>query len=402
MDRQNVDKYGFDRVRERRGTRSFKWDQTEKLFGYPGLLPMWVADMDFPSPPEVVQALEERAAHGIYGYTARPQESDEALCAWLKQRHEWDVLPDWITTSPGVVTSLSVLVELLSEPGDGVILQAPVYHPFYDVIRLNGRKVVNNALRYEENTYRMDLEDLERHMAAGAKVMLLCSPHNPGGRVWKREELEAVGRLALKYRVPVISDEIHCDLVFRPNRHIPLASLSEDVAMITATCLAPSKTFNVPGLQTSYTVIPDAALRQRFRQRMRALSLTMENCFAGVAADAAYRHGGPWLDALLDYVQGNIDYLVDFFAAHLPQCGVMKPEGTYLVWVDCRAISADAAVLKKLMFERAGVVFNEGSMFGKEGEGFLRINVACPRLLLEEGLSRFAEAVNAFLSENRA
>jgi cystathionine beta-lyase len=386
--------YDFDRMYDRRNTASYKWDQSARLFGREDVIPMWVADMDFPAPPEVVDALTARAAHGIYGYTIRPQSYYDAIMDWLSRRHNWNIRQEWITASPGVVVALSILVDVLTEPGEAVILQAPVYYPFYDVIRMNGRQVVNNALVEQDGKFVMNFGELEKQMAAGAKMILLCSPHNPGGRVWTEEELRRLGELALKYGVIIVSDEIHNDLVFKPHRHIPIASLSEELAMNTVTCIAPSKTFNLPGLQASNVIIPNPQFRHKYNLRLKALSLHMESYFGGHALETAYRHGEPWLEALLDYLRENLDALERFFAERLPECRVMRPEGTYLVWVDCRAITPDPAELKKLMFEEAGVAFSEGSVFGDEGRGFARINIACPRSLMLQGLERFAAAVD--------
>lgn len=386
-------KYNFDEVINRRRTASVKWDLTEQRFGAPDILPMWVADMDFRSPVEVIEAVKARAELGIYGYTVRPDGLYEALINWEKQRHGWEIREEWIVPSPGVVTSLSILIETLTEPGDGVIIMPPVYHPFYDVIRLNNRRIVRNPLMLENGQYRINFEQLEQLMAEGAKCLLFCSPHNPGGRVWTREELGRVGELALKYHIPVICDEIHQDLIFKGHKHTPLASVSEDIANITATCVAPSKTFNIAGLNTSFAIIPNREMRNKYVHRTRALSLDMNAFFGSFATEACYRYGADWLDQLLEYLEGNLETTLAFFAQHLPQCKVVKPEGTYLVWVDCSAISSDPEVLKKLMYQEARIAFNEGSMFGDEGRGYLRINIACPRSLLKEGLQRFADAV---------
>lgn len=390
--------YDFDRVIDRRNTSSFKWDQGAALFGRADILPMWVADMDFQAPPEVVRAIEERASHGIYGYTTRTNAYYDAVIDWHRRRHNWTIDRASLSTSPGVVTTLSLLVNILTEPGDGVIIQAPVYYPFYDVIRLNGRTVVNNTLLLQDGKYVMNLEQLEQQMADGAKLMLFCSPHNPGGRVWTREELQALGELALKYRVPIVSDEIHGDLILRGHRHTPLASISEDIAMNTMTCTSPTKTFNLAGLQTSHVIISDANIRKKYNERLKALSLHMESYFGLTAVESAYRYGEPWLEQLLDYVQGNLDLLVERFSSELPECKVMEPEGTYLAWIDCRSLSPDPAKLRKLMYEEAGVAFNEGSGYGSEGAGFLRINLACPRSLFEEGITRFIRAAREYLS----
>lgn len=385
-------RYNFDKVIDRRNSASYKWDQSEKLFGNANILPLWVADMDFQPPQEVVDIVKERAALGIYGYTFRTQGYYDAIMAWQKKRHGWNVSQSWIASSPGVVTSLSLLVDLLTEPGDAVILQSPVYYPFYDVIRMNERKIVKNPLVLKDGQYRIDFEHLETLMREGARCMLFCSPHNPGGRVWTEDELRQLGALALRYNVKIISDEIHEDLVFKPHRHIPLASLSEDLAEITATCIAPSKTFNLAGLQSSCVLIPNAKLKRAFEHKLKTLSIHMDSYFGGAATEASYRHGEEWLDALMEYLERNLNFLMSFFKRELPQCNVIKPEGTYLVWVDCSAISSDPERLKRLMYDEAKVAFNEGSMFGEEGKGFLRINIACPRSILEQGLRQFAEA----------
>lgn len=386
--------YNFDTVYDRANTASYKWDQSIALFGHEDVIPMWVADMDFPAPAEVVEAIKQRAAHGIYGYTIKTQGYYDAIISWQKRRHQWEIQQEWISTSPGVVPALSILVEILSEPGDQIILQSPVYYPFFEVIRMNGREVVNNELLVENGRYVMDFAKLEAQMAAGAKVMLLCNPHNPGGRVWTREELERLGQLAVKHGVIIVSDEIHGDLTFTGHRHIPLASISEAIAMNTVTCIAPSKTFNLAGLQASNVILPDARIRRLYNHRLKALSLHMESYFGGIATESAYTHGEVWLEQLLIYLEGNLDALVEFFQAQLPQCKVMRPEGTYLVWVDCRAISDQPAELKSLMFDEAKVAFTEGSVFGSGGQGFLRINIACPRSLMLKGLEQFAAAVH--------
>lgn len=387
--------YDFDTLIDRTNTASYKWDQSANLFGSEDIVPMWVADMDFPAPEEVVAAIKQRASLGIYGYTIKTQSYYDAIMNWQKRRHQWEIQQEWISTSPGVVPALTILIEVLTEPGDGVMIQSPVYYPFYEVIRMNDRVIIENELLVENGKYVMDFEALEAQMAAGAKLMLFCSPHNPGGRVWTRDELKRLEQLALQYNVVVISDEIHGDMTFKGHEHIPLASLSEEMARNTVTCIAPSKTFNLAGLQTANVILPDARIRQLYNRRLKALSLHMESYFGGIALESAYHYGEAWLDQLMIYLENNLDTLIAFFAEHLPQCQVMRPEGTYLVWVDCRAISEDPSELRKIMFHEAGVAFSDGSVFGKEGEGFLRINIGCPRSLMMKGLERFAAAVAA-------
>ncbi len=388
-------KFDFDRIIDRSNTASYKWDQSEKLFGSRDILPFWVADMDFQAPPAVVEAITARAEQGIYGYTIRPQSYYDAIIGWQKRRHGWDVEQEWISSSPGVVTALSILVDTLTEPGDKVVLQAPVYYPFYDVIKMNGREVVNNPLVLQDNRYEMDLKQLESVLDGKVKMLLLCNPHNPGGRVWTREELQALGELCLKHNVIVVSDEIHGDLVYKGHQHIPFPSISAAFAEQSIVCTAPSKTFNLPGLQESTVIIPNSRYRTLYNRKLKALSIHMQSFFGETAVESCYNKGEEWLEQLLVYLSGNLVFLTRYFETHLPEVKVMQPEGTYLVWLDCSNISRDPEQLKRLMFREAKVAFSEGSVFGEEGAGFLRVNIACPRALLAQGLERFANAVRA-------
>lgn len=393
-------KYNFDKRVDRTNKASYKWDQSEKLFGRKDILPLWVADMDFEAPKEVVDAITRRAQEGIYGYTVRTQGYYDAIIGWLSRRHNWSIQQDWITSSPGIVPALSLMVLAYSEPGDNIILQSPVYYPFYDVIKMNGRKVVDNPLILEDGYYTINFDLLEQQAQAGARMLLLCSPHNPGGRVWKREELERVGEICLKYNVLVVVDEIHHDLVFAGHKHTPFASLSDSFANGSITCIAPSKTFNLAGLQAATILIPNEERRRKYNALLKTLSIHMESFFGLTAIESSYTYGDEWLDQLLEYLEGNLDVLMDFVRTNLPQVEVVKPEGTYLVWMDCTRISNDPNVLKQLMFEKAGVAFSEGSVFGKQGAGYLRINIACPRSLLIEALNKFANAINSVKNVN--
>jgi cystathionine beta-lyase len=386
-------KYDFDRVIDRTGTASYKWDQSEKLFGHSDVLPLWVADMDFEPPQEVVDEIRRRAKQGVYGYTIRTPEYFEAVSGWLKRRHHWDIRHEWITSSPGVVPALSLIVHTFTQPGDKVILQSPVYYPFYDVIKMNGRNVVDNALVLRDGRYEMDFDLLENQAADGAKLLLLCSPHNPGGRVWTREELTRIGDICVSHGVLVVADEIHHDLVFRGHEHIPFAGIKDEFAQISFTCIATSKTFNLAGLQAASVIIPNDELRRLYNQTIKTFSIHMESYFGLSSVVAGYTHGDEWLEQLIDYLQGNLTYMLDFVANRLPEISVIRPDATYLVWMDCRAISEDPADLKKLMYDEARVAFTEGSVFGKQGEGYLRVNIACPRSILAEALERFASAV---------
>ncbi|WEK55220.1 MAG: pyridoxal phosphate-dependent aminotransferase [Candidatus Cohnella colombiensis] len=388
-------KYDFDKRVDRTGKASYKWDQTEKLFGKADILPLWVADMDFEPPKEVAEAIIARAEQRVYGYTFRTQGYYDAIMGWLSRRHGWTIEQEWLSSSPGVVPALSIMVQALTEPGDSIILQSPVYYPFYDVIKMNDRTIVENPLILQDGHYTMDFELLEQQAHAGARMMLLCSPHNPGGRVWKREELERVGEISLKYNMLVVVDEIHHDLVFKEHKHIPYASLSDELAKLSITCIAPSKTFNLAGLQAAAVIIPDEQLRRKYNTLLKTLSIHMESFFGLTAMESSYTHGDEWLEQLLEYLEGNRDALIAFINEHLPQIKVIKPEGSYLAWLDCTQISTNPQELKRIMFEQAGVAFSEGSVFGKQGAGYLRVNFACPRSLMLQALKQFADAVNA-------
>lgn len=385
--------FDFDTLIDRRNTRSYKWDQCEVLFGSKEILPLWVADMDFPSPPAVQAILKKRAELGAYGYAIRTDGYFQSIQDWFKRRFDWSLQKEWIVDSPSVVTTLSLAVELFSEPGAPVVLQSPVYYPFYDVITSNDRVVADNPLVIRNGRFEMDLDHLEKLFQDGAKLMLLCSPHNPGGRVWERQELLELGELCLRYGVTVVSDEIHCDLVFDGHKHIPFATLSPEIADITITALAATKTFNLPGLQTSFMAVSNRSMRTKLDKRLKTLSLHMASHFAQDAVEAAYREGEEWLEAMLAYVNGNLDYTLAYLAEHAPAIKPLKPDGTYLLWLDCRELGLDKHGLKELMYKKAKVAFNEGSIFGREGEGWLRMNLACPRPIVEQALRQFCEAV---------
>ena len=381
----------FDRVIERRGTGSMKWDLAEA-----DLLPLWVADMDFEAPEAVKEALVERARHGIFGYGAPAPRCDEALADWLGRRQGWRPDPEWLSFCPGVVPAVSLLIGLFTLPGEGVILQTPVYYPFYDCVRRNGRHIVENPLGFDGKRYVMDFDDLERKAAdPQTTALVLCSPHNPVGRVWTEEELRRLGEIAFRHGLFVIADEIHGDLVYAPNRQIPFASLGEAFAASSALCVAPSKTFNLAGLQYSTVIIADGTRRARFRNHMFGLGLKRPNIFAQVAAEAAYLHGEAWLEDLLRYIEGNIAFLRSFLAERLPELRLIEPEGTYLAWVDCRELGLSAPELETLMLRDARVWLDEGHIFGPAGAGFERLVLACPRSVLEEALTRIERAVRA-------
>ena len=386
-----MQQFDFDRIIDRRGSHSYKYDGLKKIFGREDVLPMWVADMDFAVPPAVQEAIRRRAEHPIYGYTFRPDEYYKSIVNWIGRRHGWRVEREWIRYSPGIVPAINMAVQGFTEPGDGVILQSPVYHPFFYAINLNHRKVLNNPLREENGYYTFDLDDLAEK-AKEAKLLLLSNPHNPVGRSWDEVELRQLGEICVENDVLIVSDEIHADLTLPGHRHVPLASLSEEIAAHTITCMAPSKTFNLAGLSTSSVIIPEEKLRERFEEVVESLHIGGGNLFGIEASIAAYNHGDAWLDALLEYVQGNVDYARTFLAGKMPEVTLSPVEATYLLWLDFRRTGMDAETLKRFMTEEAKVGGNDGAMYGPGGEGFVRLNVACPRTVVEEAFERIYNA----------
>lgn len=387
--------YDFDRRIDRLGTASEKWEGMGPIYGRDDLLPMWVADMDFAVPDVVATALAERAAHPVYGYTVYSGSVYAAVEGWLRERHGWAVERDWIRFSHGVVPGLGILVRAFTAPGDGVIIQPPVYSPFARLIERNDRVVVENPLVLEGGRYRMDLDDLRARARAGARVLILCSPHNPVGRVWTPEELRALDQVCREEGVLVLSDEVHGDLTYPGVVHTPYGSLGGGAARRAVILTAPSKTFNLAGLKTSVTVIADPALRERHDAVVEESILHFGNTFGLTALTAAYSHGAEWLDALRQYLAGNLAFLEEYVARELPEVAVIRPEGTYLVWMDFRRLGMDAETLAEVMRAEARVALNDGHTFGQGGAGFERMNIACPRSMLAEALARITAAVRA-------
>jgi cystathionine beta-lyase len=400
--------FDFDTEIDREGTNSVKWeyhnhggtpqhwDKPSRRHGADRTLAMWVADMDFRCPEPVIRALHERVEHGIFGYSNKTESYLEAVAGWFARRQGWNIEPDWIVTAPGVVPTLNVVVRGFTQPGDKVIVQRPVYYPFFRVTNNNGAEIVSNGLVYENGTYRMDLEDLERKAAdPKAKLFIMCSPHNPVGKVWSPEDLKAVAEICARHGVLVVADEIHGDLMHPGVKFTPFATLGEVAADNTIVCTAPSKTFNLAGLHTSNIVIPNKDIRERFQKAMAVQSLPGMSPFGIVATEAAYREGEPWLDAVMQYVAGNARRMTEFFSDELPEFKVIQPEGTYLLWFDCRSLGLDQDALEDLMLNKAKIYYDEGYIFGPEGAGFERINIACPRSLLDEALVRMRDAVRA-------
>ena len=386
----------FDQVRSRKGTHSIKWEFTHAFFGSDELLPLWVADMDFPSPPEVVEALSQRAQHGIFGYTGISDDYLKALVEWMKTRHNWDIQPEWNVFTNGVVPALNMVLQTFAKPGDGVVIQPPVYYPFFNAIRNNGQHLLTNTLLEKDGHYTMDVADLEEKLRhPNTTVMILCSPHNPVGRVWTKEEIMLVAHLCLQHDVLLVSDEIHHDLVYPPHRHQVTASLSEAIAGNTITCTAPSKTFNLAGLQCSNILVSDAKKRRRFERTLERNGFFGINPFGEAATIAAYRHGASWLDHLLDYLLSNQRDMAAYLRKHLPQVRINDAEGTYLAWLDFRELHLSRKELEHLIQEKAGLALNHGHVFGVTGEGFQRLNFACPKSILMEAMDRLANAVRA-------
>jgi cysteine-S-conjugate beta-lyase len=378
-------RYNFDEIIPREGTNCVKYDLRSAYFGREDVIPMWVADMDFAVPPFVSEAVRRRAEHPVYGYSIIPDSFYEAVINWQQKRYSWEIRKEWMLFSPGVVTGLNVIVRALTEPGDRIIVQPPVYFPFFSCVEKNGRILVYNQLVEQDGVYSVDFGDLEKKMKEGAKMLILCSPHNPVSRCWTREELEWLGAKSLEHGVLIVSDEIHCDLVFEPHRHIPLATLSEEIAQNTITCIAPSKTFNLAGLFTSSIIIPNENLRAKFKSEEEKIHLSA-NLFGITAAEAAYREGEAWLGELLDYLQSNVELAREFLSVELPEITLSPAEATYMLWLDFRKLGIPAPELKKLLIEKAGVGFVEGSTFGPGGEGFQRMNIACSRSTLLKAL----------------
>lgn len=381
-------KYDFDKPVNRRDTNSYKWDSSEDE----DVLPMWVADMDFQTAPVIIEALKKRVDHGIFGYTRVPKGYYDAVCNWFSRRHGWKISPEWIIYTSGVVPAISAIIKALTMPGDKVLVQTPVYNCFFSSIRNNGCEMVSSPLVRSGNTYVIDYDDLERKASdPKVKIMLLCNPHNPAGRVWRREELEHIGDICLKHDVVVLSDEIHCELVFPEYHYTPFASISEAFLNNSVTCFSPSKAFNIAGLQIANIVCADADRLEKIDRAINDNEVCDVNPFGVIATQAAYNEGEEWLEQLLAYLHDNYLYMTNFCREHLPCFPLAKLEGTYLVWMDCRKTGLPSEQLEETLIKEAKLWLNAGTMYGAEGEGFMRWNIACPRATLKEGLRRFAE-----------
>lgn len=382
--------YNFDELITRRGTNSVKWDAAECA----DVLPMWVADMDFRTAPAITDALRQRVEHGIFGYTHVPTAYYEAVTNWFSRRHGWTIRPEWILYIPGVVPALSAIIKALCQPGDKVLIQTPVYNCFFSSIRNNGCEVLSSPLLREGDTYRMDFDDLERKAAdPRTTLMLLCNPHNPAGRVWTPEEMLRVADICFRHNVTIVSDEIHCELVFPEYTYTPFATLSAECQARSISCVSPSKAFNTAGLQIANIVCSDAEMRARIDRAININEVCDVNPFGVLATIAAYNEGEEWLTQLIAYLEENYRTFQAFCAEHLPQFPLTKLEGTYLIWMDCSALGIPSEELEHRLVNEAKLWLNAGTMYGAEGEGFMRWNIACPRSRMLEGLRRFAAFV---------
>lgn len=382
-------KYDFDKTIDRRATNSYKWDSAPE-----GVLPMWVADMDFRTTPAIIDALQKRVAHGIFGYTRVPDAYYDAVTSWFSRRHGWDIDREWIIYTSGVVPAVSAVIKALTVPGDKVIVQTPVYNCFFSSIRNNGCEIVSNPLRRTADTYEMDFDALERCAAdPRAKVMLLCNPHNPAGRVWTPDELTRLGNICLRNGVTVVADEIHCELVYQGFKYTPFASLSDAFLHRSVTCLSPSKAFNIAGLQIANIVAFDNDLRSRIDKAININEVCDVNPFGVAATIAAYNEGEEWLNQLVDYLHGNYEAMAEFCRRELPEFPITRLEGTYLVWMDCSSLGMPSDALEHALLDDARLWLNAGTMYGAEGEGYMRWNIACPRSVMLDGLNRFLNFV---------
>ena len=388
--------YDFSRPTDRRGTDSYKWDSAPEA----DIIPLWVADMDFETFPGITEALQRRVAHGIFGYTRVPEAYYEAVCRWFGKRHGWHINREDIIYTSGVVPAVSAVIKALTLPGDQVIVQGPVYNCFFSSIRNNGCEMVSNSLIYnkEELRYEIDFDDLERKLAhERARLMLICNPHNPGGRVWTRDELTRMAELCRKYGVRVVSDEIHCELTLYDNEYVPFGSLPDELSRGSITCCSPSKAFNTAGLQIANIVCRDAEVRNRIDRAININEVCDVNPFGVIALQAAYSDEGyEWLTQLRKYISANYDLLLERFARELPKCKVMRMEGTYLAWIDCSELHIPSDEIEEMLMHENKVWVNAGSMYGAEGAAFIRINMACTSELLNEGITRIVNGLGAY------
>ncbi len=380
--------YDFDEIISRKGTDCEKYDHLQSHFGNGNAIPMWVADSDFRVPDFITAAIRYRADHEVYAYSFRPDNYFNSIIRWQYQRHDWHIEREMILPTQGVVSTLSSIIMAFTEPGDEVVIQPPVYTPFFTCVKECGRKVVENPLINTDGQYRFDFEDLEAKISKDTKLLFLCNPHNPVGRVWTKEELAKLGNICLNNNVLIVSDEIHSDLIYSGFKHLPLPKISQELSENCIVCMAPSKTFNIAGLSTSYVVIPNRKIRHKFDHFLQMLHLKNGNLFGNIALEAAYHHGMEWVNQQNNYLEINRDGMISFFEKKMPRVRMTFTEATYLAWLDMREYGISEGDLNRLLIDKAEIVLNKGSIYGIEGAGFFRLNFACPRQVLEEALIR--------------
>lgn len=386
-------KYDFDQIIDRRNTNSVKIDALKEVFGADDLIPLWVADMEFLSPPEITDALKKRVEHGIFGYYTPDDAYFKSIINWLKNRHSWTVDKQDVIFVPGVVKGFAFAIDAFTNVGDKIIIQPPVYPPFKTTSEGLNRKIVNNPLIYDNGQYSMDFDNLREVAKTGCKMLILCNPQNPSGRIWSKDELSELAEICFDNQILVVSDEIHSDLVLRGNEHIPFATVSNKAAQNNITLMAPSKTFNIAGIVSSFAVVENEEIRKKYFNYLNARQLGDGTIFGYIAAEYAYEYGEEWLNQALEYIQENIDFVDDYLQNYIPQIKAVKPDASFLIWLDCRALNLSQPELEKLFIQKAKLALNSGTMFGKEGKGFMRLNVGCPRITLEKALDNLKKAV---------
>ena len=391
-----MERYDFDKIVDRRGTGALKVDALQERYGNSELLPLWVADMDFETPSFIIRALRQRLEHPLFGYTTEPEGYKAAIIDWIASHHGWRVKPEWLSYIPGIVKGIGMAINVFVKEDEKVIIQPPVYHPFRITPQENGREVVYNPLRKNEyGSYSMDFENLEAVADEKCRMLILSNPHNPGGIVWDRETLIRLAEFCYRRGILVISDEIHCDMALWGNRHIPFATVSEEASACSITFGAPSKTFNIPGIVSSYAIVPDRNIRRRFFGWLKANELDEAPLFAPIATIAAFREGDPWRREMLRYVEGNIDFVMNYCKEYLPAVKPLLPQASFLIWLDCRALKLNHDRLLHLFINKARLALNDGAMFGPGGDGFMRMNVGTPRAVLRQAMEQLRQAVEA-------
>ncbi|MCI7286048.1 PatB family C-S lyase [Parabacteroides sp. AGMB00274] len=386
--------YNFDEIIDRKGTSCVKYDGLKNAYqGKENLIPLWVADMDFATPDFIVEALKKRCEHPVFGYTFDDDEYYESIQTWLDYKYHWKTEREWISYIPGIVKGIGLAVQCFTQPGDKVIIQPPVYHPFRLVPTRMGREVVYNPLKLEDGVYKMDFEQLESLIDKDCKMLILSNPHNPGGVVWEKEALVKLAQICSAHGILVISDEIHAEMTYPQFRHHPFATVSEEAAACSVTFMAPSKTFNIAGIVSSYALVPDSRIREKFYSFLEAGELNAGTIFAFTATKAAYTYGAEWLQQMRSYVIENVNFVDEYLKKNIPQIKVYRPQASFLVWLDCRELKLTQSELVQLFEDKAGLALNDGTMFGKEGEGFMRLNIGCPRSILNQALESLKKAI---------